>query len=270
MAHYFVGDIQGCYSELMSLLDRVNFEPSTDTLVPVGDLVARGPESELVASLMLKLGDAVKPVLGNHDLHLLSIYSGLYSAKKNDKLEALLNAEFIEDYIDWLRFQPLIRCFPEFNLVTSHAGLHPDLSLDLHLSLADSAQQKLRADNYQDWLKKMYGNKPDCYSQDLSDTDKFRLIVNITTRMRYLDKRNRLDFKAKMPVGESPKSLTPWFECYAENTMMPKVIFGHWASLLGQTNRQSVIALDTGCVWGNELTMYCAENQTYYRKSALA
>ena len=42
---YVVGDIQGCYDGLRRLLDKVKFDDTNDTLLAVGDLVARGEDS---------------------------------------------------------------------------------------------------------------------------------------------------------------------------------------------------------------------------------
>ncbi|HLX53011.1 MAG TPA: metallophosphoesterase, partial [Aquella sp.] len=45
MARYAIGDVQGCYSQLIQLVDKIGFNPSVDVLYFVGDLVNRGPES---------------------------------------------------------------------------------------------------------------------------------------------------------------------------------------------------------------------------------
>ena len=45
MATYLIGDVHGCYDELIALLHKVEFTPGKDTLWLTGDLVARGPGS---------------------------------------------------------------------------------------------------------------------------------------------------------------------------------------------------------------------------------
>ena len=77
MANYFVGDVQGCFTELQRLLDIVDFNASRDQLWAVGDLVARGPDSLATLRFFRDLCDSAKVVLGNHDLHLLALASGV-------------------------------------------------------------------------------------------------------------------------------------------------------------------------------------------------
>ena len=76
MATYLIGDVHGCYDELIALLHKVEFTPGKDTLWLTGDLVARGPGSLDVLRYVKSLGDSVRLVLGNHDLHLLAVFAG--------------------------------------------------------------------------------------------------------------------------------------------------------------------------------------------------
>ena len=49
---YVVGDLHGCYEELMKELDRINFDKSRDILICVGDLIDRGKSSEKIIALL--------------------------------------------------------------------------------------------------------------------------------------------------------------------------------------------------------------------------
>lgn len=100
----FVGDIQGCRQELESLLARCEFRPGTDRILPVGDLVNKGPDSHGVVRLLIEHG--AESVLGNHDLWWL--------AKRRFKDQALH---------DWLAAQPVVRIHAD--RIQVHAGLHP-------------------------------------------------------------------------------------------------------------------------------------------------
>lgn len=73
MATYAVGDIQGCYDQLMRLLDKINFDPTEDRLLSVGDLINRGPQSLETLRFAKSLGKAFTMVLGNHDLHFVAL-----------------------------------------------------------------------------------------------------------------------------------------------------------------------------------------------------
>ena len=77
MSTYLIGDVHGCYDELIALLEQVEFNPEVDTLWLTGDLVARGPGSLEVLRFVKQLGDSVRIVLGNHDLHLLAVFAGI-------------------------------------------------------------------------------------------------------------------------------------------------------------------------------------------------
>ena len=46
-----------------------------------------------------------------------------------------------------------------------------------------------------------------------------------------------------------------------------QIIFGHWAALNGKTNLDSIIGLDTGCVWGNKLTAIRLEDEKLFHVS---
>lgn len=62
---YFVGDIHGCYEQLMEALEKIKFNPDVDRLISVGDLVNRGPDS--VKCLNLLKETWFHAVFGNHE-----------------------------------------------------------------------------------------------------------------------------------------------------------------------------------------------------------
>lgn len=255
MAVYLVGDIQGCFSELKALLEKVAFTPEVDQLYVAGDLVARGPDSLATLRFIKSLKQAAKVVLGNHDLHLLSVYAGIKKVKKQDKLDQLLAADDIDDLMNWLAQQPLLQQIDQDDAYMSHAGISPQWSLQQALELAKFANQKLSSLDRNQWLKAMYGEKPDDWQQVKTQEDKFRYTINAFTRMRYCYTDKRLEFKNKLsPQKQSNINLLPWYEL-SSTVKKTAWVFGHWAALMGNCSVSNIYALDTGCVWGNHLTL---------------
>ncbi|WDD99567.1 symmetrical bis(5'-nucleosyl)-tetraphosphatase [Thalassomonas actiniarum] len=254
MAIYLVGDIQGCLQELKSLLNQADFCPEQDQLYLAGDVVARGPQSLETLRFLISLGESAKMVLGNHDLHLLAIAAGIKTANPKDKLEPILQAPDLQDLIQWLAGQPLLRQLPEEETYISHAGLSPQWSIKDALVQAASASEKLKSSNRDTWLKQMYGNSPDNWHQAKTEVAKFRYTINAFTRMRYCREDLSLEFNCKETPEHAPKDIFPWYQL---NKQLDSAswVFGHWASLMGQCPHANLYALDTGCVWGNHLTL---------------
>lgn len=266
MKNYVVGDIQGCYKGLKRLLKKAGFDGSVDKLWAVGDLVARGPQSLETLKYLYDLGPQFESVLGNHDLHLIAYAYGISKIKPQDRLEPLINHKHFSKYIDFLKSKPLA-VSPSKNVLISHAGLYPGWSFNKALKMSAKVQFALNQSDPKKFLSKMYGNSPELWHADLTESQKLRFSVNALTRMRYLQSDAALDFETKCHPDNAPKSLLPWF--LLKNNHLNKkhtIIFGHWASLLGQMpkklpNAANIIALDTGFVWGNTLSMYCLETK---------
>ncbi len=269
MATYIVGDIQGCAVELEKLLRKCNFDCRHDQLWLVGDLVGRGPHSLETLRLLRSLGDAVVAVLGNHDLHLLAISEGIRDAKPKDKLDALLAAPDFGNHIDWLRQQPLLIKHPQHQFVMVHAGLPPQWGLPIAEQMAQAVSEVIRSPNRAlPLLQQMYNNEPALWSASLTDIEQLRFTINALTRMRYCYADGALDMTCKSPLGEQRKGLIPWFKL-RQTYLDPPLLFGHWAALMGKTKSEQYIGLDTGCVWGNHLSMLRWEDRKLYKQRAI-
>ncbi|KXJ61271.1 MAG: diadenosine tetraphosphatase [Alteromonas sp. Nap_26] len=269
---FVIGDIQGCYKGLRRLLDKAHFDPSTDMLYAVGDLVARGEDSLSTLRFLRDLNASFSTVLGNHDLHLLAVANGIRKAKKSDKLTSLLNAADLPDLLNWLRQFPLASKIDSNTLIV-HAGLYPKWSIDECISLSNEVSQALKGDSYVNFLAGMYGNNPDSWSPDLPMQDRLRFVVNACTRMRFVQQSGKLDFDNKSHPDSVPanqrKKLAPWFERTNEQLRTTeRVIFGHWAALLGETRNPQFIGLDTGYVWGQSMSLLCIDSKEVIRIDA--
>jgi bis(5'-nucleosyl)-tetraphosphatase (symmetrical) len=253
---YLVGDIQGCDDALGSLMEQLAFSPSRDTMYLLGDLVNRGPQSAEVLRRCIRLGDAIKPLLGNHDLHLLASAYGIRKPGKRDTLQNILNAEDRDHLLHWVSQQPLARSLVSLQgkkLLLVHAGVLPQWSFEDALALAQEVHNQISGPGLANFLAHMYGNLPNQWSSDLQTHDRWRVIVNALTRIRFCSAEGLMDFESSESADAAPAGLMPWFECPERKTAQDIVAFGHW-STLGLMNSSQLLALDTGCVWGGCLS----------------
>ncbi len=253
MAVYAVGDVQGCYADLRRLLERIAFDPAEDRLWLTGDLVNRGPESLETLRFVKSLGSRAVCVLGNHDLHLLAVATGTAQSRKADTLDAVLTAPDRDELLDWLRRQPLLHHDPVLGYTLIHAGLPPQWDLSQARRCAVELETVLRGDGYMDFFRHMYGNQPTQWSDRLQGMDRLRFIVNCFTRLRFCNAGGELDLTTKGAPGTQPPGFMPWFQAPGRLSAGLHILFGHW-STVGEVNGHNVHALDTGCVWGGNLT----------------
>lgn len=252
MTLYAVGDIQGCAAEFDALLDAMAFEPGRDELWLVGDLVNRGPDSLGVLRRVIALGDSATCVLGNHDLHLLATAAGIRPAGPGDSFNDVLTAPDAPQLLDWLRRRPLLHHDARLGTVLVHAGIPPVWSLEQALARGGEVTALLSGPRWRDALDGMYGNEPAIWSEGLPPQQRRRFTINALTRMRFCDRRGRLDLQHTGPPGTQAAGLVPWFDV-PHRACDVHVVFGHW-SALGLKRRADITALDTGCVWGGALT----------------
>jgi diadenosine tetraphosphatase ApaH/serine/threonine PP2A family protein phosphatase len=123
-----VGDLHGCYDELMALLDAAKFG-AEDRVVCVGDLVTKGSKSREVLELFM--ADArFASVLGNHDRALLAYWRG---ERKKKKLKSAQRkcAKELKDGRE--RYAAFLETLPPYvdlgSHVVVHAGLRPGVAL---------------------------------------------------------------------------------------------------------------------------------------------
>ena len=265
MSTYLIGDIHGCLDELKALLAQVDFNPVQDTLWLTGDLVARGPNSLEVLRFVSGLGESVRMVLGNHDLHLLAIYAGISPNKPKDRLTPLLQAEDADTLINWLRRQPVLQVDDKLKLVMAHAGITPQWDLETAKVCAREVEAILSSDSYPLFLDAMYGDMPNNWTDELSGLARLRFSSNVFTRMRFCFPNGQLDMICKDTPENAPRPLKPWFSLPSPVVQQGyNILFGHWASLEGKGTPEGIYALDTGCCWGGDLTMLRWEDQAWF------
>lgn len=271
MASYIIGDIQGCFDELSAILKQANFNPQQDTLYVAGDLVARGPKSLETLRYLHLLGPCVKPILGNHDLHLLAVSLGIHKPNPKDKTQPILDAPDKEQLLTWLRHQPLMIETDDF--IVCHAGISPQWNLKTARKQAQKVEKKLKSeDGWQKLIKNMYGDKATSWHENLSKIDQYRYTINSFTRMRFCHQDGSMDMDCKQsPEYITSPDILPWFKVPSRIPLKKTIIFGHWAALMGCVDmKANIIGLDTGCVWGNYLTMLRWDDMKFFTQKALS
>jgi bis(5'-nucleosyl)-tetraphosphatase (symmetrical) len=253
MALYAIGDVQGCYDSLRRLLDKIRFDPASDQLWFTGDLVNGGPRSADVLRFVAGLGDRAVSVLGNHDLHLLAVAAGAYPLRSSDTFSDVLEASDRDELLTWLMRLPLLHHDREANIFLVHAGVLPQWDTTAAEACAHQAEAVISS-GAGAFYAQMYGDKPDRWSDDLSGWDRVRFIVNAFTRLRFCYPDGRVDYAHKGPPGSQPAPLIPWFSVPQRQTRGKQIVFGHWSLLGKHADDNGVLGLDTGCLWGRELT----------------
>ncbi len=250
MATYAIGDVQGCYETLRYLLEKINFDHDRDRLWFVGDLVNRGRQSLETLRFVRDLGGLANTVLGNHDLHLLAIFYGGHEPRKGDTLDEVLKAADCEQIADWLRTLPLMH--EDEKQVMVHAGIPHIWDLRFARLAAQEVETVIRSSAHLEYFENMYGDSPECWQDSLQGMDRHRAITNYFTRMRLISRHGTLEFSHKDELVNVPEGYAPWFRF--KRLVEKPIVFGHWAALQGVTGLDHVSAIDTGCVWGRNLT----------------
>ena len=267
MATYLIGDIQGCCNPLDQLLEKIQFDSSHDQLWLVGDLVNRGHHSLATLRRLCALGDAVTIVLGNHDLHLLAVAEGVIKPGKHDTLAEILQAPDRTVLLHWLRQQKLAHF--EHNVLLVHAGVLPQWDVQTTLRLAGEIEATLRSTHYREFLAQMYGNQATRWDEALQGMARLRTITNALTRLRFCTLEGVMEFETKYGAEGAPEGFMPWFDVPQRATRTVRVAFGHW-STLGLRVEPGLLALDTGCVWGGQLTALRLEDNAVFQVTCAA
>ena len=271
MANYAIGDIQGCFDELMNLLHKIKFKSDIDQLWLCGDLINRGPKSLESLEFLYSIRENCFITLGNHDLHFLAVAEGVIEISDSDTFQEILENRNLDIYLNWIKELPFYRIGKIKNdgktrsYVMTHAGIPPhwtieDLnkySLELHKALEGPEALNL--------LRNMYGNEPNHPSRCVTEMERLRLNINYLTRMRFCSRDGSLDLKHKGKATDAPSGMKPWFEWNLKILQDPiHLLFGHWAALEGVTGKKNITALDTGCVWGKKLSALRLEDNRIF------
>lgn len=261
MATYAIGDIQGCFKSLRRLLDRIVFDPHQDRLWLVGDLVNRGPDSLATLKFIKSLGASVRPVLGNHDLFLLAAAENIVTLRPKDTIQDILSSDELSELTEWLRRQPLHQRDGQFFMV--HAGLLPQWTIDEAAKLAKEVEKELAGPDYRELLRELFQGSTPQWDPGLKGMERLVSITRVFTRLRTTTQGGEMSSYSG-PPDEAPAGFLPWFRIPNRRSNDTTVITGHWAAL-GLHIEPNVLAIDSGCVWGRQLTAVRLEDRKIYQ-----
>jgi len=261
MATYAIGDVQGCFGSLRRLLDQIKFSAQTDRLWFVGDLVNRGPDSAGVLRYVKGLGPTAQTVLGNHDLYLLAAAETVVTLRPKDTIHDVLEADDRPELIDWLRHQPLH--FREGAYFMVHAGLLPQWTLEEAIELAVEVEAALRGRDYKTFLHHLFHGSASHWDSSLRGPERLVAITRVFTRLRTCTAQGLMSPFAG-PPDQAPHGYVPWFQLPHRRPDGAIIIAGHWAAL-GLHLEPTVWAIDSGCVWGKQLTAVRLEDRRVFQ-----
>lgn len=261
MATYAIGDIQGCARSLERLLEQIRFAPSADRLWCVGDLVNRGPDSLRVLRYLKQLGSSAQVVLGNHDLFLLAAAEGIVALRPKDTIQDILAADDRTELLEWLRRQPLH--YHEGAYFMVHAGLLPQWSIDDAARLAREVENTLTSPDARPFLQTLFHGHIRQWNTSLTGFERLAAITRALTRLRTCTPEGALSGFSGSP-NDAPPGHLPWFRIPDRRNSDHTILFGHWAAL-GLHLEPNLLGLDSGCVWGRQLTALRLEDRTLFQ-----
>jgi len=266
MATYAIGDVQGCASQLDQLVRRIGFDAQTDRLWFVGDLVNRGPDSVGVLRFIKSLEETASVVLGNHDLFLLAAAEELVSLRPKDTIHDVLAARDRSELTAWLRHQPLV--FRDDAYLMVHAGLLPTWTADEAFRLAREVEHFLAGPDYRTLLRELFHEPTVRWHASLRGLKRLAAITRIFTKIRTCTVSGDLSNFSGRP-DEAPQGYRPWFSFPDRQSADVTIIAGHWAAL-GLHVETNLLMIDSGCVWGRELTALRVSDRAVFQVPGLA
>lgn len=270
MATYCIGDLHGCRDEFLKLLDTIKFNENVDKIILTGDLIGRGPYPVETMQEIFKISKSVTSVLGNHDLNFLAVHYGVIKPRPKDNLEVILKSPHREEIVNFFIKSPILHMSKKRQVIVTHAGIFPMWDIKRAKKEAELVESVIKDPVKRlVLLRNMYSEQPLYYSSDYEGLTRWRFAVNTFTRMRLVYRDFKMDYKnsAVSPESVAQDGLVPWFDVAQpliyKNTQYT-LAFGHWAALNGKCNHKHIRALDTGCIWGDRLTAWRADDDKFF------
>jgi len=224
MTTYAIGSVKGDYQALLALLEKIQFNPDNDCLWFTGNLLNGGPQSLEVLRFVKGLGKKAVTVLGDQELHVLTVAAGLRQPEAGDTLDEILAAPDREVLLKWLRGRPLIHHDAKLNFTLVHAGIPAEWTFSQALTFAYEAESQLVFGNYTTLLEHQ-GQDQSRWHPKLTGWKRLRFIMNAYTLMKYSNPQGKLDFRTRGAVATQTEGLVPWYRLPNRMTAELNIIF---------------------------------------------
>lgn len=224
MTTYAIGNVKGDYQSLVTLLEKIQFDPENDCLWFTGNLVNEGSQSLAILRFVKDLGKKAVTVLGDQELHLLTLAEGFIESEVDDKLDEILHAPDRDELLKWLRRRPLIHHDGKLNFTLVHAGIPAEWTFSQALTFAYEVESVLAQGNYTALLENR-GQDQSRWHAKLRGWKRLRFIANAYTLMKYCNGQGKLDFNARGAVNTQAEGLVPWYRLSERMTANLNIIF---------------------------------------------
>ncbi len=249
MATYAVADVHGVLGPLQRLETELAWQPGSDRVFMLGDLVGRGPDSLGTLEWAYERSGWVDTLLGNHDFALLMAHAGLRKTEDRSLLRVLESSR-ADVLCDWLRHRPLL--IEEKSYVLVHAGILPAWTLERAAVHARAMEDALCSVGYRQALADLWGNGQICDDPAAAPQDQLQLAANSFARMRMCDEAGCISLQYSGMPDAKGNGFVPWYEYPLRKPIAKPIICGHWSGH-GVLVSKEVIMLDAGTVYGGPL-----------------
>lgn len=233
MTTYAIGSVNGDHQALITLLEKIAFNPDNDCLWFSGNLVNGGPDSLAVLRLVKGLGKKAVTVLGNAELHLLQRAAGVAEPNPNDTLDDILNAPDREELLKWLRQRGLIYHDGKRNAALVHAGIPGAWSFSQALTFAYEVESALSSNKYPAFMENRRQDQSRWHAK-LTGWKRLNFIANAYTLMKYCNEQGKLDFLACGAMQNQAAGLIPWYRQPERGTAHVHILFADDAGFADQ------------------------------------
>lgn len=254
---YAIGDVHGCFNTLKALLKKINFKKDRDRLFFLGDCINRGSQSLDTLRFIKNLQDNAQLIIGNHEYHFLSSTLTKNNKTNKDTFDDITNSKYKNELIDYLITRPFL--IQRDNILMLHAGVPPQWTKEILIRKAKELEAKMQSKDVANFIYATYQDTPFKESLELNEIELLTYAINAITRIRFCKADGELEFKHKFKLKDAPDGFKAWFMQNDRKTKGLPIIFGHWSSLKN-IQEKNIYPMDSGCVWGNELSAINLEN----------